>query len=189
MGATPTDQALVRQARRGTPERRKRAFAQLVSRYERLTRSLLYSLSGDAALAEDLAQETFLNAWLKLADLKQPQAFAGWLKQMAYRQFLHHVRRREIERKHLPDREEAIYTPALPVDDELNQLLGLCTPVERELMILCYGFGLTHAEIGAARAMPVGTVKSHIHRARQKIQAWSAEQTSAENREAIENHG
>lgn len=188
MDANPTDAELVEQARRGPQPGRRAAFAELVVRYEGFLRRMLFSLSGNAAVAEDLAQDAFLNAWLKLTDLHEPAAFAGWLKQMAYRQFLHHVRRQVLEQKHAPAPPvEAGVTMALPDHEELSTLLAQCAPLEQELLVLCYGFEFTYAEIAQARGMAVGTVKSHVHRAKARIRDYL--QLEAQEYEERKCHG
>lgn len=166
-----TDGELVRQACQGALAERQQAFEVLVVRYEGFIRSLLLRLSRNAAMADDLAQDAFLNAWVKLATLKEPERFKGWLRQLAYRQFLHQYRHGKVAEKyaHL-EQEDAVAT--LAEDDDLAALLELCNPLERELMVLCYGFEFTYVEIAEARGIAVGTVKSHIHRAKGKMQVF-----------------
>ncbi len=168
-----TDAQCVQAALGGLLEQRHRAFEVLLSRYQGVVRALLISLcgsgAGDVSRADDLAQETFVTAWLKLNTLQQPQAFAGWIKQLAYRKFLHAYRRAKVEHKHaeiLPEepRETVV------VSEDLASLLALCSPLEQELMVLFYAFEFTHTEIAQARQMAVGTVKSLIHRAKRKMQ-------------------
>ena len=175
------DADLVEQARHGHRDVREAAFAILVTRYQGFVRALLIRLCNNSAEADELAQEAFLTAWLKLNTLQQPARFRGWLKQLAYRQFLHGYRRQKVEQKYAAFlREEAREEPSLDLqtDDDLEPLLALCSPLERELMVLCYGFEFTHAEIAASRNMAVGTIKSHVHRAKQKMKTF-IEQTES----------
>jgi RNA polymerase sigma-70 factor (ECF subfamily) len=171
------DGLLVVRARDGALAERHAAYTLLVTRYEGFVRSMLLGLCRQPALADDLAQETFITAWQKLDTLKTPAKFRGWLKQLAYRHFLHAYRRVQIEKKYLPDVAEEPYTEVANVDD-LRQLLALCSPIEREIMVLCYGFDFTLKEIAQARGIAVGTVKSHVHRAKQKMRAWLAQEGS-----------
>ncbi len=170
LGQQTVDADLVAQSLTGTEADRHAAFEILVRRYEGFVRSMLLRLCGNRAEADDLTQEAFVTAWLMLGSLRSPASFRGWLKQLAYRQFLHAYRRRRL------DRDYAQQVPAedtcdldVDVDDELAALLDICSPLERELMILCYGFEFTYAEIAGAQNMAVGTVKSHVHRAKSKI--------------------
>jgi RNA polymerase sigma-70 factor (ECF subfamily) len=181
LDAEQADAELVEQARNGHRDVREAAFAVLVTRYEGFVRAMLNRLCNNSAEADELAQEAFLTAWLKLNTLQQPARFRGWLKQLAYRQFLHGYRRQKVEQKYaalLP--EEAREEPSieLETDDDLEPLLALCSPLERELMVLCYAFEFTHAEIAASRNMAVGTIKSHVHRAKQKMKLY-IEQTES----------
>ena len=162
------DTELVALSLHGTVATRQQAFSVLVTRYEGLVRAMLLNLCRNRALADDLSQEAFLNAWLKLATLENPEKFRAWLKQLAYRQFLHHYRHSKVEQKYAAAEQPELVVE-MATDDELEPLLALCSPVERELMILCYAFEFTHAEISAARDMSVGTVKSHVYRAKQKM--------------------
>lgn len=173
------DAHLVEQARTGDRDMRQAAFAILITRYEGFVRGMLYRLSGNSADADELAQEAFITAWLKLNSLQTPAAFRGWLKQLAYRQFLHSYRRRQVEQKYAEtvSREPVV---EMPVDDDLVPLLALCTPLEKELMVLCYAFEFTYAEIAATRNMAVGTIKSHVHRAKQKMKKFLEQQGSVD---------
>jgi len=136
-------------------------------------------LCRDQALADDLSQEAFLSAWIKLDSLTNPASFKGWLKQLAYHQFLHQYRHAKVERKYARMAADEPHVH-LQVDDDLQRMLSLCTPLEREIMILRYGFEFSHAEIGQARGMAVGTVKSHVCRAKQKMQVELASSKSQE---------
>ena len=144
------------------------AFAALVARHELYVRNMLAALCRHSGVADELAQETFLTVWLRLDTLRNPERFRPWLKQLAYRQFLGHARRAKVE---------AAYTASLPgepsVDlgwaEDLVQLLDVCTQVEREMIVLSLGFGFTAQELAQTTEVPVGTVKSHLHRAKQKM--------------------
>ena len=163
------DAELVVRSRCGNIASRQQAFSILVTRYEGFVRAMLMGLCRQRALADDLSQEAFLSAWIKLDSLSNPASFKGWLKQLAYRQFLHQYRHAKVERKYADIIADEPHVH-LQVDDDLQQMLSLCTPLEREMMILRYGFEFSNAEIGQARDMAVGTVKSHVYRAKQKMQ-------------------
>jgi RNA polymerase sigma-70 factor, ECF subfamily len=173
---TPDDDAadaeLVLRARQGTLSERHTAYTVLVTRYQGFVRSMLLGLTRQPALADDLTQDTFLTAWQKLNTLVEPQKFGGWLKQLAYRHFLHSYRRKQTEQKHLPEAGDVVIDTQdiVDTDAELNELLALCTPLEREIMVLCYGFEFTLKEVAESRGMALGTVKSHVHRAKHKMQ-------------------
>ena len=73
-----------------------RAFAELVKRRQATVRGLLRRLCGNAALADDLAQETFVQAWRSLKQLRNAAAFGGWLKQVAVRTWLQYARKAKL---------------------------------------------------------------------------------------------
>src|SRR5438309_976577 len=79
MSAT-TDAELVENSRTGDWC----AFGELIGRYERAVRHVAWSLAGDRHEAEDLAQETFLRAWLNLDCLSDPAKFGGWVRRIAF---------------------------------------------------------------------------------------------------------
>jgi RNA polymerase sigma factor (sigma-70 family) len=72
------------------------AFDELVRRKQSGVRSLMRYLSHDAALAEDLAQQVFVEMWKSLPRLESPRAFHGWLKRIAVNVWLQHARKKDI---------------------------------------------------------------------------------------------
>lgn len=169
-----SDAQWVARALTGSAKVRKDAYSKLVCRHERAVRNLLRQLCQNHAVADELAQEAFLTGWLKLRELRDPPRFAGWIKQIGYREFLHNARRAKLERQYANQLTDH-FTAEAETDvrarstDNLAAMLALCSPIERELMILQFGFEFTQEEIASARQMPIGTVKSHVHRAKQKI--------------------
>src|SRR5215469_2267669 len=69
------------------------AFAELVRRRQKRVRDMLRRLCGDHALADDLAQKTFVRAWRGIGALRDPGAFGGWLKRVAVHAWLAEARR------------------------------------------------------------------------------------------------
>lgn len=91
-------------------EGKREAFGQLVARYQSPVCAFAYSACGDIAQSEDLAQETFLIAWRKLSDLREPAKFKSWLFGIA-RNLLNNDRRRETRNP---------LAAAEPLDDNLT---------------------------------------------------------------------
>ncbi len=144
------------------------AFAELMRRHQQRIWLFLKRLTGnDAAEAEDLAQETFLQAWRKLHQFKGDGRFGAWLSSLAYRQFLMSLRKSRPEI--LPELPEVAVTPSLDAGSELDRLLCHVSQEEGVLLTMSYALELTNQEIGDIVGQPVGTVKSRIHRARRKI--------------------
>lgn len=148
------------------------AFEELVRRRQSPVRSLLRRLCGEAALADDLAQQTFMAAWSQLGRLRQHAAFGGWLRQIAVNTWLGHLRRRGETWISLPEELEATATvdPSLALD--MERLLARLKPAERVCVVLAHVEGLSHAEIAAATGWPLGTVKSHVLRGSARLRQW-----------------
>ena len=151
------------------------AFGELIRRHQSQIRNFLRKLTGDTSTADDLAQDCFLHAWNKLQTFTGRGSFIGWLLKVAYTTFLQSKRRSnryaEIldEAGHVQDMQGQSYTlPAEEVSD-LDKFLATLNEEERAIMIMSYACGLSHREIGAATELPVGTVKSVIFRAKEKI--------------------
>lgn len=139
------------------------AFAELVRRRQSYTRHLLRRLCGNPALADDLAQETFLQAWKKISHLHSSGAFGGWLRQIAVNTWLQHIRGSETFAA-LDAVVEAASTTALSEQLDLDCALGALNPAVRICIVLSYHEGMSHGEIASATRIPLGTVKSHITR-------------------------
>ncbi len=165
------------------------AFGELVRRHQSAVRASLRRLtSGNHALADDLAQETFLLAYRNLKSFRQEAKFSTWLYRIAYNVFLADMRKtKELQ---LPDDEdlddvaadEDTVTPiartaALSVD--LQRAMAVLSDAERAAIVQCYHNDLSHEEAAFVLGCPVGTVKTHILRAKQKLKArlgaWAPE--------------
>lgn len=141
------------------------AFEELVRRRQSSIRNLLRGLCHNAALADDLAQETFLQAWKHLGGLRSPEAFAGWLRKLAINAWRQHLRR-EGAFKNPAEVEpgDVVTVPAATEGLDLNSALGMLAPSVRLCIVLSYHEGMSHGEIATATQLPLGTVKSHIAR-------------------------
>jgi RNA polymerase sigma-70 factor (ECF subfamily) len=150
------------------------AFQQLVERHQAAVRGFLRRLlAGDHGTADDLAQDTFLMAYNKLQTLKAGSSLNSWLHSIAYRQFLQH--RRKHARQHvMAEPPTQGHDPRQAVEAEilLPKLMREVSTEERACLTLAYAAGMSHPEIGDVTGMPLGTVKSHIQRGKQKLQNW-----------------
>jgi RNA polymerase sigma-70 factor (ECF subfamily) len=150
------------------------AFAELVRRRQKRVRDMLRRLCGDHALADDLAQKTFVQAWRGIRALRDPGAFGGWLKRVAVNAWLAEARRVPAP---IDDDEEALLAAADPSPSpersaggiDLERALARLGPDERLCVVLAHGEGMTHAEIAEATRLPLGTVKSHVLRGSDKL--------------------
>lgn len=148
-----------------------RAFAELVRRRQSTVRGLLRKLCRDATLADDLAQETFVQAWRTLSQLRSAAAFGGWLKQVAVRVWLQHARRAKLPLDPLDDADD-VQAADMTGGIDLNRALEKLKPAQRLCVVLSYGEGLSHGEIADATGWPLGTVKSHVARGGARLREW-----------------
>lgn len=141
----------------------RRAFEELVLRRQSSIRNLMRRFCGDAALADDLAQQVFLKVWLNLRKLRRPSAFSAWLKRLAVSVWLQHIRRKDALRGagELTGTERS-QRDATAIGMDLDRALATLPATERLCLVLSYQEGLTHNEIADLTQLPLGTVKSHI---------------------------
>lgn len=157
------------------------AFEELVRRRQSSIRNLLRSLCRDSALADDLAQETFLQAWKHLGALRVPDAFAGWLRKLAINAWRQHLRRQGVFRNSAElEPGYPIGTPAATEGLDLNSALGTLAPGVRLCIVLSYQEGMSHSEIANAMQLPLGTVKSHIARGTARLRELLAAYDSSQ---------
>lgn len=148
----------------------RKAFAELVRRRQSWLRNLMHRCCSDAALADDLAQQAFLKAWLRIRTLRQPMAFGAWLKRLAINVWLHYLRKNDALRlaDDLDEPEHAQYdSHSLGMD--LESALAALLPPVRLCVVLSYQEGMSHSEITQLTGFPLGTVKSHIRRGTQRL--------------------
>jgi RNA polymerase sigma factor (sigma-70 family) len=143
-----------------------RAYGELVRRRQGAIRQLFRRLCRDPSLADDLAQQTFLQAWRSIQTVKSPAAFGGWLKRLAVNVWLQRARaerpwKNSDDLESLPE-EGAQQTLAERLD--LDGALATLPPAVRLCITLAYAEHMSHREICEATGLPLGTVKSHITR-------------------------
>ena len=161
------------------------AFGVLVRQHQsRLRGFLLRMTRGNHALADDLAQETFLEAFRKIAQYGTG-SFCGWLCAIAYSRYLMEARKRKLESldeaAEMPDGAPDPETASLARLD-LEQALARLVPAQRAALTLCFALGLSHEEAAASLNLPLGTLKSHVNRGRERLAgmlaAWRNEAVS-----------
>jgi RNA polymerase sigma-70 factor (ECF subfamily) len=145
------------------------AFETLVRRHSPVVRALLRRMGAQPALADDLAQDTFVAAFQHIGGFRGQGSFAGWLKQIAARLY---VRRWRAEASHAqtePPQDAGIEEVGADVKLDLDQALASLSAPERICVSMCSGAGFSHSEAGALLKMPAGTVKSHVKRGLDKL--------------------
>lgn len=160
---------------RAMADRNDAAFGRLVTLHQNRVRAFLQRLCRDTALADDLAQDTFLIAYRKLGDYQGSGSFNGWLCSIAYRCFLQHLRSHkrslDIDQQFAtepmlqPDRYDGISPEQL----DLERALLLIESDEAAAVTLNFTLGFSHSEVADIMQMPLGTVKSHINRGLTKL--------------------
>jgi RNA polymerase sigma-70 factor (ECF subfamily) len=169
------------------------AFGELVKRNQSGVRHSLRQLSNwNEALADDLAQETFIQAFKGLHKFNRQSKFSSWLYRIAYNQFLQHCRSNNAQKNYAEfadyDEQELSNSAQHATPDQQSdhnpgqlqqQLAGLLTelkPERRSVLHLLLHRQCTHQEIANIMALPLGTVKTHITRGREFLQqqlvAW-----------------
>jgi RNA polymerase sigma factor (sigma-70 family) len=156
----------------------KGAFAELVRRYQSPIRSFLTRMThGDSHLADDLAQETFLKAWQKLAAFRGEARFSSWLFGIALNEFRSAARRRKelswAEIEDIPV-EEPSTTHDIHLGLDLTEALKRLNFNERAAVLLCCQNGLSHEEAAQVLECPLGTVKTNVLRGKDKLRKFLA---------------
>jgi len=156
------------------------AFAELVRNHQSAVRGLLRQLTrSDFALADDLAQETFLRAYKNIRSFRGEAKFSTWLYRIAYNCFREEARKRKelvgIDEARLEaEQDPQTVDPALKHD--LMHALQLLPLPERSAILLCCQNGLSHDEAARVLDIPLGTVKTNVLRGREKLKktlaAW-----------------
>lgn len=192
------DEQLVEQALGGSQA----ACRELVHRYERPVFNLVARMVRDRELAEDLSQDAFVKAFTRLETYRSDQGkFSNWLFKIAHNTTLDHLRRgaldtvslepQEAEGRGLqarvadPDQPSPLDTAvAAGLSEALEAGLERLRPEYREVLVLRAHEGLAYEEIAEITALPLGTVKTYIHRARKELAALLAEAGWAPSSEA-----
>lgn len=181
-----TDQEVVAQARLG----REAAYRELVRRYERPIFSLIYRMVRDRELAEDLAQETFVKALKAVGSYRPEYKFSSWIFKIANNAAIDHLRKRELATLSIEGSPHAVTPDAMEatalqiggrLPDPLEVLearelggaieaaIGRLRPEYRACILLRHVEGRPYEEIAEMLGLPLGTVKTYIHRGRHEL--------------------
>ena len=151
-----------------------RAFEELVIRYEAKVRNIAFGVLRDRALAEDVAQETFLKAYRKADSFRAEGSVRSWLFRIAVRRALDELKKRLRKAEvALADDGRQVDEPHKQLDAgwDLERALSRLTPEHRAALILKEVEGLSYQEIAESLGWPMGTVATRIHRARLELKA------------------
>ena len=180
------DRILAAQAAEG----RQRAFRELLRRYERPVFSLIYRMVRDRSLAEDLSQEAFIRAFNAIASYNPGYKFSSWIFKIAHNLTIDHLRKKRIDTislhgsphalteeaqartrpivESLDERPDA-YVENLELGSQIESAIGKLRPEYRTVTLLRHVEGYSYKEIAEIMELPLGTVKTYIHRARLEL--------------------
>ena len=156
------------------------AYGELVERFERTVYAVCLGRLGNASEALEMTQEVFLHVMKRIGQLREPERFAGWLRQVAVRMAINRATRRVAP----PSVEDEILEGAGAVhDDPLDGLIareraarlweGLrrLKDLDRETLVAFYIEGRSLIEISERVDAPIGTIKRRLHTARKRLKA------------------
>ncbi len=152
--------------------RRREAFECLIEHYQHKVFRLCFSILGDEAAAEDAAQDTFLKAWRGLPGFRGDAALPTWLYSIARNTCLTRSQRGAGRAEELLT-EGTAASRLIPIDDSLDVRAAIARLPGRyrQALLLFYFEGKSYEEVSAMLDLPLGTVKTYLHRARKELAA------------------
>ncbi len=164
-----TDDELVQAIRSGDHE----AFGTLIDRYGEMVQAVCYRLVGNRRQAEELAHDAFVEAYLKIATLREPAALPGWLRTLTLNTCRIWLRRSWCRWGDLPADVPASQEGPDPEDPamlaRMSSGMAMLPPPQRLVLALHYFEGLSYEQIAEFLDVPIGTVMSRLHRARRSL--------------------
>ncbi len=166
------------------------AFRELVRRYERPVFSLVFRMVRDSATAEDLAQDTFIKVLNHIDKYRPEFKFSSWLFKIANNVTIDHLRRRQLDTISMDGSRNAataadVEATSFDIADKsesaldlmeakelgsaIERAIGSLRPEYRACIMLRHVEGRSYEEIAATLDLPLGTVKTYIHRARHQL--------------------
>lgn len=157
-----------------------RAFSELVNRHQSNLRYSMRQLTGwNEALADDLTQDAFVQAFKELHRFRKQAKFSSWLYRIGYNTFLQFVRKKQLDVQSLEEQTHETELMTAPVsgkaETDLHKkvagLLAALEPERRSVLHLLLHRQCTQQEISTLMGIPLGTVKTHINRGRTTLQS------------------
>ena len=187
MNATPvSDHELVTRAQLGSET----AYRELLDRYQRPVFSIIFRMIRDREQAEDLAQETFVRVFNHIGRYDPRYKFSSWIFKIATNLTIDWIRRKELKTVSIDGSRNAVTSDemeasaitivsedenpeelleAKELGEEIEQAIGKLRPEYRAAILLCHVEGREYQEIAEIMALPLGTVKTYIHRGRNEL--------------------
>jgi len=182
----PSDQTLAARAAEGD----ERAIRKIVERYERPVFSLHYRMVRDRELAEDLSQETFIRAFNAIRTYNPRYKLSSWLFKIANNLAIDHLRKRTLDTVSIDGAPDALteseraqtsydlaseeespeeYAANRELGEQIEAAIAQLRPHYRVATVLRHVEGCSYEEIAEIMDLPLGTVKTYIHRARLEL--------------------
>jgi RNA polymerase sigma-70 factor (ECF subfamily) len=180
------DRELATLAARG----RETAYRELLVRYERPVFSLIYRMVRDRTLAEDLAQEAFIRAFNAISSYKTSYKFSNWIFKIANNHTIDYLRKRKLDTISIHGSPQATnadeisqsqlviesrdetpeqYVEHRELGDQIEEAIGELRPEYKTVVLLRHVEGYAYDEIAEIMDLPLGTVKTYLHRARAEL--------------------
>ena len=154
----------------------RRAYTRLVDKYHpQIKRFFLNQTLGDAMVSDDLAQETFIKAYTSLRSFKGLSSFSTWIFRIAYNVFYDFMRSRKCSEEYssdVLDQDYELPSETLTRNIDIYRAMQILKPEERAIIQLFYLEDLSLNKVSEIMNMPSGTVKSHLSRARQRLNVY-----------------
>ena len=175
-----TEAALIAKAQKGDRD----AFGELVRHHHPGVVNVVYRMCGDVELAEDAAQDAFIQAWLHLPSFRPGTSLRNWIYRIAVNAALDVLRREpktplvDLETLSMPD---SIAVPEFVLLEKerafaVQQAILSLTEANRSVLTLREYGGLSYQEISATLNIPLGTVMSRLNYARDRLKELLASQ-------------
>ena len=169
---------------------REAAFRELLTRYERPVFSLVYRMVRDRALAEDLTQEAFVRAFNAIGTYKPSYKFSNWIFKIANNHTIDHLRRKKLDTVSIhgsphattadevsqtrlvvesPDENPHEYVEHKELGSQIESAIGELREEYKTVILLRHVEGYAYDEIAEIMDLPLGTVKTYLHRARGEL--------------------
>lgn len=169
-----TDQELIQLVLNGN----KQAFGVIIKQSEGLVAQIMFKMITDAHIRKDLVQEVYMRVYMSLGEFKYQSKLNTWIGGIAYKTCLKHLDKRplgmsEILEEDYPLMEVGKETRAMTQKELagiLKEAIDQLSPIFRTLVMLYHQEQMSIEEIVAVTALPEGTVKNYLYRARKTLQ-------------------
>ena len=187
MNTSPvSDHELVTRAQTGS----EKAYRELLGRYQRPVFSIIYRMIRDREQAEDLAQETFVRVFNNIDRYDPRFKFSSWIFKIATNLTIDHIRRKELNTVSIDGSRNAVTAEqieatsitiasddenpeelleAKELGEEIEGAIGKLRPEYKAAILLRHVEGREYQEIAEILSLPLGTVKTYIHRGRNEL--------------------